>query len=107
MKKPRLNNPGNKPLSALAEIIDKHEVGTALSWSFLKDEWFHTMGNKDEEWKLGEWLEFALSTEVFRKALVQARSDKYSASGNNVYRYLDLVIIDKVNLKERSDGIAV
>ena len=98
MKKPRLNNPNSKPLLALADVVNRHGPGSSMTWAYLKDEWFWSLGNKDEEWKLGEWFDFAMSTEAFKRAIVCSRSDKFSNIGNNVYRYLEIVVVGRVDL---------
>ena len=64
-RKPRLVNNYSRPLMALVDTLNCH-VGERIGYSYLRDEWYHNLGNRDE--RFAEWFDYAFELELFKAA---------------------------------------
>lgn len=67
--KPRLVNSYNRPLTCLANVMNRHK-GSTLGYSFLRDAWYAEMGNRDE--RFADWFDYAFSLSAFNDAAVRS-----------------------------------
>lgn len=85
--KPKLVNSYNKPLTALANVMNRN-VGSTMGFKYLRDEWFAELGNRDE--RFAEWLDYAFSLTAFNDAAVRTFFD------HGKYSYAQIKIIQEV-----------